>query len=322
MTNTLTLWTLGLSREEGEILRRGAGSSYLCQSLDAMASGRLAELLDSFTVEQKEKDEPLLLWLGSAAWRRLAADSPELMRRVTYLPVVLLLEEQPEIQLLEEVLDTGFQQVLRAPLQERHVHEALSRALEVRNLYQDMSRMSREILMTRELLDRKSEVCSLMLRLFSAVSSANDARDLMRRCGEELHELLDMRGVHALWWGDGKEALAFVGQDDNRNRLDTASSRAWYEFLLNEVPAELRNMPVHLVCCGGSSGSPDAGKVVWLPLEARGRRLGMLALMFARPLLAGRDMSLALDAARHFIAAALDGFLRDTNEVQAISLQA
>ena len=322
MTNILTLWTFGLNAKECEILRKNAGASYRCQSLDTMDSGRLAELLDSFAASREEKDEPLLLWLGSAAWQHLAESSPELMRRMTYLPVVLLLEEKADLQQLENALDAGFQQVLRAPLQNRHVDEALSRALEVRNLYQDMSRMSREILMTRELLDRKSEVCSLMLRLFSAISGAGDAQNMLRRCGDELRQLLDLRGLHALWWGKGGEALAFVGQDDDSNRLDAASSRAWYEFLLSGAPAEIRSMPVRLVCCGGSTGSPDAGKVLWLPLEVRGRRLGLLALMFARPLLVGRDMSLALDAIRHFMASALNVYLHDVNDEQPVSLQA
>lgn len=322
MTNILTLWTLGLDVKECEILRKSAGTSYRCQSLDIMDSGHLSKLLDSFAANREEKDEPLLLWLGSAAWLHLSESFPELMRRMTYFPVVLLLEEKANLQQLENALDAGFQQVLRAPLQNRHVHEALSRALEVRNLYQDMSRMSREILITRELLDHKSEVCSLMLRLFSAISGADDAQSMLRRCGDELRQLLDLRGIHALWWGKGEEALAFVGQNDESNRLDGASSRAWYEFLLSEAPAEIRSMPVRLVCCGGSTGSPDAGKILWLPLEVRGRRLGLLALMFARPLLVGRDMSLALDAIRHFMASALDGYLHDVNEEQPVSLQA
>ena len=40
----------------------------------------------------------------------------------------------------------------------------------------------------------------------------------------------------------------------------------------------------------------------------------MLALMFAHPLLAGRDMALALDDIRHFITLALEGFMRDARE--------
>lgn len=314
MTNILTLWTLGLTEEECGILRQNAGASYRCQVLDTMDSRHLAELLDSFASSREEKEEPLLLWLGSKAWLHLAKETPDLMRRLSYLPVVLLLSENPEPHLLEEALDAGFQQVLRAPLQKKHVHEALSRALEVRNLYQDMSRMSREILMTRELLNRKSEVCALMLRLFSVVSEAEDARDLLRRCGDELRSLLDLRGIHALWWGGGREVFAFIGQDDASNRLDAASSRAWCEFLLGEAPAEIRTMSVQLICCGGSTGSPDAGKVLWLPLETRGNRQGMLALMFVHPLLAGRDMALALDAIRHFITLALEGFMRDARE--------
>lgn len=323
MTTTLGLWIIGLSSEECEILQRSAGESYLCRSLDSMDSAKLAELLDSFVSTEEDKDEPLLLWLGSGAWQRLGRQAPELMRRLVYLPVVLLLAENSERTLLEEALNMGFQQILQAPLLERHVHEALSRALEVRNLYQDMSRMSREIIMTRELLDRKSQVCALMLRVFSAISEAADAPEMLRRCADELHDLLDLRGLHVLWWGNGKEALAFVGQDDAHNRLDAASSHVWCECLRAEAPEQVRKLPLRLICCGGCTASPDAGKMLWLPLELRGRQQGVLALMFERPLLVGRDMSLALDAVRHFLALSLDAHVRYAGESDSsVRLQA
>lgn len=290
-TQVPVLWFLGLRPEVRRIVQEAAGNGYECRLLagaDALASAL------------ERGDDPLLLWLGSEVWQTLRTGLPNVAEMLQLIPTVLVLDANADRALLEQALDGHFQQVVRFPLDREQVFDALSRAREVRNMYQDMERMAREIMMDRELLERKSEVCAFLFQSMIGLGSAPDARDLIECCRRTMREALPVEAVHALWWGRDKQAISLLDVPEG-----TPEAEAWQRLLLERAAVDgLGSVPVTLYC-GEVKRPPQPERTLLLPLEIRGQRCGILALDMDRPLSLGRDLSLALDAVRRHLALVL-----------------
>lgn len=294
------LWVLGLSAGEQRLVQETAGGGYFCRSLDGLHARELAAIL-----ERGEADDPLLLWLGSRAWLELRREQPEIMQSMELVPSVLVLECGSEREVLEQALDAHFQQVLRAPLDRPQVFDALSRAREARNMYLDMTRMAREIMMNRELLERKSDVCSFLFRSFAGIGGAGDARALLAECGRAMGEVFAVHGLHAVWWGSGPAPVYIVGAEPNAPAAET-----WVRFLRDRTSDAVAGNSAPdgggaVLYAGGGGEGPETGQVIMLTLDIHGVRHGVLALHVREPLLPGRDMAQALDAVRHYVALTL-----------------
>ncbi len=284
------LWLLGLAPEDRRVVRETAGDGYQCRLLDDMDASALASALE-------QDDDPLLLWLGSGVWRTLRREHPGVADLLQLVPAVLVLEADADRPLLEQALEGHFQQVARFPLDRKQVFEALSRAREARNMYQDMARMAREIMMERELLERKSEVCAFLFQAFAGLDGAADARELMACCRQAMKEAFPVKGVRALWWGSGGRAAYLLDASDG-----SAEAEAWRAFLRERTGMDGAGDGEALVGRDNGKKAPEPERTLLLPLEIRKRRCGILALDLERPLLPGRDLALALDAVRKHLA--------------------
>lgn len=289
------LWFLGLGPEDRRMVRETAGDGYDCRVLDDPDAPELASLLD-----RGDADDPLLLWLDGNTWCRLRRERPDVVEALQLVPTVLVLAANAGRELLEEALESHVQQVVRSPLDRPQVFDALSRAREARNMYQDMTRMAREIMMGRELLERKSEVCTFLFQAFAGLSNAADARDLMEGCGRAMREALVLRGLHAVWWGNGERDTYLL--DTPR---ESPEAESWRAFLRERAGRNADDRASLCVYSGRVGAAPETDSVFLLPLDVRGRRCGVLALDLGRPLLPGRDLALALDAVRRHLALVL-----------------
>ncbi len=283
------LWLLGLAPEDRRVVLEAASDGYQCRLLDDADASALASMLE-------QGDDPLLLWMGSGVWRTLRGERSDVADLLQLVPTVLVLEANADRPLLEQALEGHFQQVARFPLDRKQVFEALSRAREARNMYQDMARMTREIMMERELLERKSEVCAFLFQAFAELGEAADARELMTCCCRAMKEAFPVKGVHALWWGSGGQTYLLDAPEG------TAEAEAWHAFLRERTGVDGGGDGKILAGCGGGRKTPGSERALLLPLEIRERRCGVLALDLERPLLPGRDMALALDAVRKHLA--------------------
>lgn len=289
------LWFLGLDPEDRRVVRDTAGDGYECRALAGPDAPELASVLD-----KGDADDPLLLWLGGAAWLALRRERPDVADLLQLVPTVLALDADADRSLLEQALVERFQQVIRCPLDRAQVFDALSRAREVRNMYQDMARMAREIMMERELLERKSEVCSFLFQSFGSLGEAANARDLIWCCRQAMQKAFRLEGLHALWWGNGGRSVYLLDVPE-----DSAVVDVWRNFLREKAGRSHTDGEDVLVCCGGAGNNPETERTLLLPLEIRGQRCGVLALDLAGPLLPGRDLALALDAVRRHLALVL-----------------
>lgn len=287
------LWLLGLDPKDRDIVQRIAGASYTCKILDDLSMEALADILD-----RADSEDPLLLWLGSKTWLEVMENHQVIALSMELLPTVLVLEPDPSYDVLEQALEARVQQVLRAPVEEAQIFDALSRAREAQNVYHDMSRMAREVMMERELLERKTDVCSFLFHFFSGVGDAANARELVSGCSKAMEEYFALQGLHAVWWGESPNIEYLVGVDEH-----TEAAGTWYSFLKEQAH---RLHPLGndgpCLCGGGKSCVPDSGKVLMLPLYIRDRDCGFIVLHLRDDLQPSRDMALALDVVRRHLA--------------------
>lgn len=296
------LWFLGLDLKDQRLVREAAGDGYDCRALDSLDFEELASILD-----RGDADDPLLLWLDSRVWLTLRKDRPDILRHLELVPSVLVLEADPDRETLEWALDAHFQQVIRGPLERCQVFDALSRAREVHNMYMDMTRMAREITMGRELLERKADVCSFLFQAFAGMGSAVDARTLLAECGQAMRSVFNLDGLHIVWWGKGVPVVFLIDAP-----ADSSHAETWLALLREQIQASgLRaeapggEANIVIIHGEGQGGLPESGKLLMLPLDIHGIQYGLLAMHMPQPLLPGRDMALALDAVRRYLALAL-----------------
>lgn len=320
-----SMWFFGIQAEEIRRIRDAAGTGYDCRLLDSIGSDAILSLLEGV------ESEPLLIWLGTQTWLSLRDENPDLLRHILLAPTVLAIENNASREVLELALAAHVQQVVRVPLIDEQIFDALSRAREARNIYDDMTRMSREIHIGRELMERKSNVCSMLFRFFEHVGAAKSAHDVLRGCAASL-SCFPVEGVHGVWWGNGGPAYALVGVDV------PGLAESWFAFLVEQTaklrPVQKQQLPtapaspktgerqdseraeIRCLCAGApvpaygsahssassTDGGPNSGHVLLLTLEVGTLVCGVLALHLRESCLCGRDTTLAINAMRRHLA--------------------
>lgn len=311
------LWALGLTEAEEGLIAVHAGPSCRVRSLDS------AQVQKEGLLNLAEQDDPLLCWLGSAVWESWAEGTVQnaqnqyaaLMGDMELVPCVLLLEENPSRSLLEAALDGHFQQVLRAPLSDKHIFEALRRAREARNLMHDLNRMAKEISLSRELLERKSETLDFLLSFFKAVENAASLNQLLHNCVEALNSGMPVHAMHLAWWNTKGNAQLVL----DCNAAHGSAAQAWQHFMAENIAHHLPGLTTFdleqaTLCVGKEDRPPQHGKTLLLPLTAHGAPCGLVALHLKEAFLPGRDMSHALDCARSWLALSLEKYAPQINQ--------
>lgn len=348
-TRTYQIWCLGLDSEEVDSIRACAGVNHQIVVLPED---------DLPALEDIEREDPVLLWLGRDCWRRfLAQRSVETAdaegyfpgmsagRFLEYVPQVLVLPDACSREDLELALDGGFQDVVRGVLSANRIHEVLCRSLEVSNIHRDMDRMTREILLNRELLTRKSDVLSFLLHFMREIAPGSDKTMLLEDVRHCLAELLPLEAMHGVFWRQEADGLLHVelrmelpealpmasggtaffqdgsAQQDAivQDEAACADMRQFWTDVLLETVGSLSPVPVsryRVTNCSlpvsAESGAraegvllPDPARLIILPLGAGEHVVGALALLLTEECPLGRDQALALDAAMRHLVGVL-----------------
>lgn len=299
------MWAVGIEASDLERIHACMDENH---RLEVLPDGMLPTLQDA------DRDEPVLLWMGQRFWRRVERREGSPFRFLEHIPRVLVLPASCSCADLEEALDDGFQDVLRGTESPEKIHKIVRRSLEMGNVFRDMERMTREILMHRELLTRKSDVFSFLQNFIIRVSKSDSRLTMLNEARDVLSELFPVAAMHAALWGPELEGSVSV-----HLCLDAASSasadpaiKAWTELLLSTakglVGSNASAPKVTVYFRGGEASlppAPDTRRIFMLPLSAGERLYGVLALLLTREMPLGRDQVLALDAATTHLAARL-----------------
>ncbi|WP_300155427.1 GGDEF domain-containing protein [Solidesulfovibrio sp.] len=297
------IWGLGLSDEAAAAISAGLGSGYALRNWPA---GRHPGERDL------SRSTPLVIFVSKDAWDALPSSSRKRLEEWDVAQRVLLASGDQSVSDFDEMLDDGFLSAISEPLTDKKVRDVIFRAQEVKSLYDDIFRMTREIMLERELLARKTDLVLFLNRFLTRATESLDPTVILDHAREDLEMLLPMRGLMGILWQKGEsgelEAELFLEPE-----MDHAAERHWTEALLRQG-AKLagRSMQSYQTTfLDGAAGraavdiprSPEDSII--LPLRAGGQTFGSLILYRDKGQPLGKDQVQTLYAAVSHLALAL-----------------
>ena len=151
------------------------------------------------------------LWVSLPAWQSL---DPGQQADLACASKVLLLPPQSSGLELEQLGCPGFSAILAEPFTPARAREAADKARLEQNIYRDAHRMTREIMLERELSERKTANLHFLLRFLTGTAGLlehpgpDQAARLLRAAAQIIDDLLPLRNVGAFLWADDNGARA------------------------------------------------------------------------------------------------------------------
>lgn len=296
------MWGLGLDENEAEVVQDAAGEGF---HLRNHAAGKLP------SPQRVEQETPFLIWIPQAVWQAMRPDMREFYEGFEEAQRVLILEENANEMEFEHLVERGFLTAVRAPLTKARVQDVLYRAAEIKSLYADIFRMTREIFLERELLARKTDQLLFLNQILTRAAESLDAGTILANAREDINTLFPVTAVQAALWtsseGDSLEAHLLLCP------LSKGGEReAWVEYFL-ENAGKLAAMPVRDYQVELLPGYPEEGKLtspalgstILLPLRSGFEYFGCLALTSPEKPALAKDQIQTVRAAVNHLALAL-----------------
>jgi diguanylate cyclase (GGDEF)-like protein len=293
-------WGIGLSREQTAFLRESLGKGH------ELVSHSLEDLTN---MPNGAGVPPFLVWLSSDCCRDLAMTPADIACWNEAAPCVLLLEKNASPREIEAAYQHGFSEILHQPLTKERVTAVMRRAMEIHGLHHDMECMAREILLERELLERKNELLDFLVHFLTNSTASLDLSHLLQSAYLSLGKLLPVRSLHAVLWErkDREVPALFLhicapitskAHDVWRNMLlEQARNAVGADFSVSENNSlRLNGQPKPW-----ATALPADGTLFFLPIICGNEHLGEILLLTQMERHLGKDQVRALDSAmRHF----------------------
>ena len=304
---TTQSWGIGLKPEQAAFLRRALGREH---ELVLLPSGSLSGSLNGADdTSLLDSSQPFVLWMSSACAKELEQASDAVVQHLAAAPKVLLLDSGYSLEDFESADDYGFTDILRPALSRERVADIMRRSLETHALHHDMECMTREILLERELLERKNEILEFLVGFLANATESLDLTYLLQTAYSGLKKLLPVRAMHAVLWEHSEECSPLLSLHICAPEGSSAH-QAWRETLLEHArhmigPAfavtEISRLHLQDQSKQWAARLPDEKNILALPLICGSEHLGVLMLVTSMERHLGRDQALALDSAiRHF----------------------
>ena len=294
------MWGLGLSAEDAQTISVYAGQDCSLSNYGPMdiptAAGASA---------------PLLVWVSQGAWTSMPAVRRNSLAQWDNVLRVLVQDEHSRPVKDEDLVSQGFMTSLRAPLDEQAVLDVLRRARELSGLYADIIAMTKEVLLERELMSRKTAQLEFLNRILTRASESLDAKIILNRAREDMSMVAPLRALQAAFWSgeDLQNVDLFLSPD-----MAPADQTAWVEYKLEQV-VQLSGRPVSgfdLTLLESENGLlqadlgvPDPKDAYALPLEVGGELFGVVVLVRQPGVRLGKDQTQTMTAAFTHLALAL-----------------
>ncbi len=316
-TNNYPMWCLGLSDNALQQLQVVAGIEHAFVALDH------ANLPD---VQKLEQEKPLLLWVSLDAWRHIITLPAHETTFFEQVSRVLVLDPDCSLNDLHEALRGGFQDVLIDEHDHGYIDCILRRAREVCSMYEDMERMTKELLLQRELMARKSEVLAFLQDGINAITKASTTPERFLALRHSLTTHLPVHSVHTIVWTPqtddtismelyldaepekttNPEQFSPQVKDWTQLLFSTAASLAFLPEASFKLAINYSGNTVKPLPRNRHNNQPDTQRTLLLPLCFGGELRGVVAMLLVREFNPGRDMALAMDALVNYMAASLN----------------
>ena len=293
-------WGIGLSDEQATLLREYLGEDHhlVLHDLDTMP-----------ILREADNESPCILWLSSKLSSTLCALPLSEKRRFEQVPKAVLLDEGYSLADFENACDIGVTEIVRPPYSKERIADIMRRALEAQFVHHDMNCMTREIMLERELLERKNELLSFLVSFLTNTTESLDLDYILQTAYTGLGRLLPLRSMHVALWDQ-------EGTNPHTVSLHICASERskayplWRDILLNQAQhavganfsiADIQRLHLHDLPRDCANSTPDDGTILYLPIINGHEQLGTLLLLTSMERHLGRDQALALDSAmRHF----------------------
>lgn len=293
-----TLWAVDLSEAGVTALRELADERFV---LEPKSVADLAAFPDS------SNGKLFILCLSLAAWKALfSTGTAENRELITRMPKIVILPADCTTTDMENATQHGFSAILKEPLARERVLAALTATVESQLVFSDVLRMTKEIILDRELLHRKNHNLSFLLDFLSQTASKATPVEVMNTAWETLHEFMPVESIGAVLWHSPSIPVApmschmFIPAENN-----TASCAAWLKLLLKAeweyslfTAANYIQETLHGPHADAAREyAPAEGRTMILPLKSGGNNTGALALSFNKDYDMTRDRLEVLESA-------------------------
>lgn len=297
----LVSWGLGLSERQAEALRVLLGEGH---RLVLFAPGAVPSL------EEFERDNPCVLWTAAQSCQADVVLPSADRQFMDLVPKVLLLDEGYTLEDFEKACDCGISEIIRPPFTRERIADVLRRSIEAQSVHYDLGCLTREIMLERELLERKNELLNFLVNFLTYTTESIDIEYLLQTAYTGLSMLLPAKALHMVLWEQGDT------MSDHSLTLHicapegSQAQEAWREALLEQARLHIGNnfsvealetLHLNTQPKEWSNSLPADGIVLPLPIITGTERLGVLLLLGDMERHLGRDQAQALDSAmRHF----------------------
>ena len=308
------LWGIGLSCRQKDKLREIAGSRF---TVRCRQKGGLPDM-------ETPGELPCLICFSLDALRRHAALPEEDARHLELIPKVLLLEANAPAAAVEEAVELGVSDIIRMPFTQQRMETTLRKAVETASLNHDILGMTREILLTREVLERKDDILNFLITFLRTTAEYDEEPEILRASFTGLNRLFPVLSLHAALVGEmdsgGLQADLFIACQKNKPAYNQ-----WRALLLDGLCQHIPNArvepattPISLPLFGKLPPAPNEGHILTLPLGNGKNSLGILMLQTRLERSLSRDQTTALDSAiKHLFL-----ILRNARRLQEMRRQA
>jgi diguanylate cyclase (GGDEF)-like protein len=290
-------WGIGLSSGQAELLRRFLGD------------GRELILfpdVPSAACNSEKRSAPYVVWISAACCREMSR-LPEALSACGHpAEIVMLLDAGYGPEDFDRACDYGIKEVLRPPLDKERVSAIMLRAVEGRAARLASERVTKELLLERTALLRKTFSLGCLADFLAAVGQSLNTDELLQSAFVHLGKLLPLRSMHAALLetdAGGETVLAMrIGLEEN-----SADFAFGGKLLAEHAGAVLgktyrtgaiRALP--LLNAETSVRFPRNAAPLCLPLVVDGACFGCLMLLTDAEAVLDRDRASALDfAVRH-----------------------
>ena len=174
-----------------------------------------------------------VLCLSIAAWKKLSAHGQGSNAFLDRMPKIIILPANCNIADIEDAAQYGFSAILKEPLSRDRVLSALADTVESQLIFSDMVRMTKEIILDRELISRKNHNLSFLLNFLSSTASKVTPVEVMSAAWESLADFLPVESIGAVFWRSPSISITpvtahlFIPAQNN-----TTPCAAWIDLLL------------------------------------------------------------------------------------------
>jgi diguanylate cyclase (GGDEF)-like protein len=302
-TRTQLIWGLEITDAQAQTLSAVSGPQY---TLEVWPAGEMPDFSDLGKLTA-----PCLICFTMNSCRKFLALPAEKTGFLELTPKVLLLDEKAGPAEIEEALDFGISDIVRHPLTKERFASCLRRASEAATLRRDIQNMAHEVMIEREMLERKNGALSFLVNFMTATANSLDEMELLDNAFLSLQGLFPVITMHAALFSKA-DSGAFSADLFVAAPEDTPAHAAWRDRLLEAGSAmnggaAVSPTTLRLPLSGMAevSAGPADGHILTLPVYS-GKNFQFF-LMLLTPMERGlsRDQALALESALRHMALSL-----------------